>query len=313
MIRRLQSGFDERVSDQAIGLRMSSRTVNYIRDPNGSIAAPAAMLARRIEMDRLGLPIPENVEVTPHPAGPGQSEWVKPRSTGADGVIFYIHGSGYSKGSPASHRQLVARIVVETGLPAFVLDYRLAPEHRFPAAHDDALTAYRLLLEKVDPGAIAIVGDSAGGGLALAMLLAAREEGMPMPAAVATLSAWTDLAVSGRPRPDVDDPLVTADMLRNAADIYLDGADPHDPYASPLYGDLAGFPPLLMQVGGREIMIEDTERFVDRAGAAGVTARASVYPGMPHVFQLSAAESPEAARAIAELAQFLKAHVRHKP
>jgi acetyl esterase/lipase len=290
---------------------MPSRTINYIRDPNGSIAAPAAMLSRRIEMDRRGLPIPENVEVVAHPAGPGKSEWVKPSSGDTDGVTFYIHGSGYSKGSPASHRQLVARIVTETGWQAFVLDYRLAPEHRFPAAHDDALTAYRSLLQKADPNAIAVVGDSAGGGLALAMLIAARDEGLPMPAVAATLSAWTDLAVSGRPRPDVDDPLVTADMLKVAADIYLDGADPHDPYASPLYGDLTGLPPLLMQVGGREIMIEDTERLANRASAAGVSARTSVYPGMSHVFQLNAPDGPDAARATTELAQFLKAHVRH--
>lgn len=284
---------------------MPLRETRYTGARSGPGIAPPEMAQRRAEMDRAGDRAEPGVEVTPHPQGPGRSEWVRPAARAREGVILFLHGSGYSKGSPASHRPLTARIVRETGLAAYVPDYRLTPEHRYPAALEDAFEAYEYLLGQTAPERIALVGDSAGGGLALATLLAARDTGLPMPAALATMSAWTDLAVTGDPRPDVDDPRVTPAMLRGAADLYLDGADPYDPYASPLHGDLAGLPPLLMQVGGREIMIEDTRRLAEKAREAGVAVTQTVYPGMTHVFQLNQGESPEATAAIAELAAFL--------
>lgn len=284
---------------------MTLRAISYVGERQGSLPASATMAERRRAMDARGEPVPAGVTLMRDEAGPGQSEWVLPQGERRPGAILYLHGSGYSKGSPASHRPLVSWIVRESGIAAYALDYRLAPEHRFPAALEDALAAYRKLVDEAGAEALAVVGDSAGGGLALATLLAANEEGLPMPAALATLSAWTDLAVTGDPRPDAGDPLVTQPMLREAAVLYLDGADPHDPYASPLYGDLAGLPPLLMQVGGREIMIEDTRRLAGRATAAGVVVIQTVYPGMTHVFQLNQPEAFEASAAIAELARFL--------
>lgn len=288
---------------------MTLRAITCVGERQGSRPASAEMVARRAQMDAAGEAVPQDVIVTPHRDGPGRSEWVAPGQGGARGAILFLHGSGYSKGSPSSHRPVVARLVVASDMVAYVPDYRLAPEHRFPAALEDALEAYRYLLDWYDPDALAVVGDSAGGGLALSLLLAAKDEGLPLPAAAVTLSAWTDLAVTGDARPDVDDPRVTREMLRNAAALYLDGADPRDPYASPLYGDPAGFPPLLMQVGGREILIEDTRRFAERAEAAGVTVRQSVWPGVAHVFQLNQPEEPDAARAIAEIAGFVRQHI----
>lgn len=284
---------------------MALRAISYLGKRQGSMPAPAAMAERRRAMDARGDPVPAGVTLVPDKAGQGRSEWVLSQGVRRPGAILYCHGSGYSKGSPASHRPLVAAIVRESGIAAYALDYRLTPEHRFPAALEDALAAYRHLIDDVGAGSLALVGDSAGGGLVLATLLAAKDQGLEMPAAAVTLSAWTDLAVTGDPRPDVGDPLVTQPMLRDAAALYLDGADPHDPYASPLFGDLAGLPPLLMQVGGREIMIEDTSRFVARAQAAGVAVTQLVYPGMTHVFQLNQPEAFEAGAAINELVRFI--------
>ncbi len=284
---------------------MALRAISYVGERQGSKPAPAAMAERRRAMNARGDPVPAGVSLVSDESGPGRSEWVLPEGLRRPGTILYCHGSGYSKGSPASHRPLVAAIVRESGMAAYALDYRLAPEHRFPAALEDALAAYRRMLDKVGADSLALVGDSAGGGLVLATLLAAKEEGLAMPAAAVTLSAWTDLAVTGDPRPDLGDPLVTQPMLREAAALYLDGADRRDPYASPLYGDLSGLPPLLMQVGGREIMLEDTSRFAARAKAAGVAVRQAIYPGMAHVFQLSHPEAFEAGTAITELAHFV--------
>jgi len=284
---------------------MEFEDIAYPGTRQGPAAPSAAIANRRLEMNRRGdEPLP-NVSVVPHPAGPGKAEWVRPLQCERPNAILFLHGSGFSKGSPASHRPLVARIAAETGVPVFVPDYRLTPENRFPAALEDALDAYRQLLDLYDPRRVAIIGDSAGGGLVLTLLLAAKDRNLPMPAAAATLSAWTDLAVTGDARPDVDDPVVTQAMLQAAADLYLDGADPKHPYASPLFGDLAGLPPLLMQVGGREIMIEDTRRFAEKAESAGVPVTWTTYSGMAHVFQLNSPEVPETEAALAELTKFL--------
>jgi epsilon-lactone hydrolase len=268
------------------------------------------MLARRTAMDADTVALPDELVVEREVSGPGKAEWLKPRQNGATAAILFLHGSGYSKGSPASHRGLVARLVQNTKATAFVPDYRLAPEHPFPAALEDALSSYRFLLGRVAPANIVFVGDSAGGGLVLATLLAAQDEGLPMPAAAVTLSAWTDLAVTGASARGgaVDDPIVTAAMLLEAADLYLDGADPCCNYASPLYADTAQLPPLLMQVGSREVMIDDTLRFAEKARAAGVDVVAEVFEGMTHVFQLKQPDHPQTRRAIELIGQFIRQH-----
>jgi acetyl esterase/lipase len=293
---------------------MSLGDISHAGKREGGRPASAEMLRLRGEMDARGSLVSAGVTLVSEPACPGKSEWVIPEGAGASrAAILFLHGSGYSKGSPASHRPLVARIVAEAGIPALSLDYRLAPEHRFPAPVEDALAAYRLLLDQCAPEQLALIGDSAGGGLALSLLLAAKEEGLPLPACAVTLSAWTDLAVTGDPRPDVDDPIVTQDMLRAAAALYLDGADTRHPLASPLYGDLSGLPPLLMQVGGREIMQEDTRRLAEKACASGVPVTMRVYPGMPHVFPLRLPEEAQSREAIGEIAAFVADHLAPHP
>ncbi|NWK97409.1 alpha/beta hydrolase [Sphingobium lactosutens] len=283
-------------------------TVRYLRTPLGAMDAPPDMAERRQTMDARGDEPIGDVTIERCPDGPGRSEWLWPKRRSQSGAILFLHGSGMSKGSPASHRPLIARIVAAVGIPAFVVDYRLAPEHPFPSALEDAVEAYRSLLLRVPAHAVAVMGDSAGGGLVLAMLLAAAAQGLAMPAAAVTLSAWTDLAVTGS-APDVDDPVVTQQKLRDAAATYLDGADPFSPMASPLYGDLSSLPPLLMQVGSREIMLADTTRFAERAVEQGRDVRVSVYPGMTHVFQLNALESPLASEAIVEIARFVETNI----
>ena len=293
---------------------MSLRDISQAGVREGGKPASPDMQRLRAEMDARGCEAISGVRVVPEPSGPGKSEWVMPEEgSAAPAAILFLHGSGYSKGSPASHRPLVARIVAETGVQAFSVDYRLAPEHRFPAPLEDALAAYRLLLDRHAPQHLAVIGDSAGGGLALALLLAAKDQGLPLPACAVTVSAWTDLAVTGDPRPDADDPVVTQDMLRAAATLYLDGADARHPYASPLYGDLAGLPPLLMQVGGREIMQEDTRRFAGNARTAGVSVIMHVYPDMPHVFPLRLPEAEQSRQAIAEIGAFVADHLARRP
>jgi epsilon-lactone hydrolase len=289
---------------------MDRQKIRYLRAPRGARPASPAMLARREAMDAETVVLPDEIVIEREISGPGNAEWVKPARDSGVATILFLHGSGYSKGSPASHRGLVARLVDATKAIAFVPDYRLAPEHPFPAALEDALSSYRFLLERVGRENIVCVGDSAGGGLVLATLLAAQEEGLPMPAAAITLSAWTDLAVTAPSARSgaVDDPIVTAAMLLEAADLYLDGADPYCHYASALYGDPAQLPPLLMQVGSREVMIDDTLRFAEKARAAGVDVVAEVFAGMTHVFQLKQPDHPQTRRAIELVGQFIRQH-----
>lgn len=292
---------------------MPKREIVYVGEQLGPSRPDEALVAWRERLDAAGSSAVVASKVEPWGDGPGQSEILSPPDPARDALLLFLHGSGFSKGSPRSHRPLIDKIVQATGVAAFVPDYRLAPEHPYPAALDDVLEVYRHLIRMHADARIIVIGDSAGGGLSLAMLLAARDEGLPFPAGVVTLSAWTDLAVSGDPRPDVDDPRVTQQMLRSAAGLYLDGADPIHPYASPLYGDFTAFPPILMQVGGREIMIEDSDRLVARARAQGVAAQLSVYPGMAHVFQLNQPETRQTADALAEIAEFVRGNLNLLP
>ena len=209
-----------------------------------------------------------------------------------------------------THRELVSRLARACGCRALLIDYRLGPEHRFPAAVDDALACYsRLLDQAIAPGRIAIAGDSAGGGLTLATLLAAREAGLPMPAAAVGLSAWTDLSVSGdsiTSRQEAD-PMLTGDQLRQFATWYLgEDGDPRNPLASPLFASLAGLPPLLLQVGSEEVLLDDTLRLADNARAAGVEVCVEQWDEMFHVWQALAAMLDEGQKAIDRIGEFLR-------
>ena len=220
----------------------------------------------------------ERLEVAGRPA-----EWVLVPASRPGRVVLYLHGGGYVIGSIRSHRHLAADIARAAAAAVLLVDYRLAPEHPFPAAVDDWLGAYRWLLDQgFDAGEIAIAGDSAGGGLAVASLLAARDAGLPVPAAGVCISPWTDLTMSGQSHASraARDPLVKAADLRRFGEAYLAGAEATAPLASPLFADLAGLPPLLIQVGDDEVLLDDAVGLEQRAKAAGVDAILKVWAEM---------------------------------
>jgi monoterpene epsilon-lactone hydrolase len=270
---------------------------------------PQTLAERRAQLDQTAARVRSDIELTPVEAGGVPAEWIAPPGAGRTRIL-YLHGGGYAIGSIVSHRGLVSRIARAAEAKALLIDYRLAPEHPFPAAVDDSVAAYRFLLkEGVAPGEIAIAGDSAGGGLALATLIALRDAGDPLPACGVTLSAWADLAITGESYTTrlAVDPGSDLDRLKQMADYYLNGADPRHPLASPLYAEVAGLPPLLMQVGTDEVFQDDSIRVAERAKAAGVDVTLEVEPGMVHVFQTYASMLPEAAAAIDRIGAFVRA------
>jgi acetyl esterase/lipase len=237
--------------------------------------------------------------------------WCRPQTAVSGSVLLYLHGGGYVLGAAHAYRRLAGQIAARANAAAFVPDYRLAPEHPFPAALDDALAVYRGLVAE---GAqeIALVGDSAGGGLSLALLGRiqgeAREGVADGPAGVVALSPWTDLALSGASvteRAD-EDPILTPAMLAIMSASYLQGHDPRDPLASPLFGSLASLPPIQVHVGTSEILLDDSRRFVERAQGEGVAATVHIWEGMLHVFPTSAGALDAADKALDTMAAFLK-------
>jgi acetyl esterase/lipase len=243
-------------------------------------------------------------------------EWISPADAPQHKAILYFHGGGFRIGSVTSHRDLIAQIAVASGCRVLAINYRLAPEHRFPAALDDALAGYDWMLRKgLKSANIAFAGDSAGGNLALAAMLALRESKRPLPAAAVLMSPWTDLAATGASyvsRAEAD-PIHQRPMILALAKNYLGGqGDPCDPLVSPLYADLTDLPPLLIQVGDRETVLDDSVMLADKARAAGVEVDLQVWDGMIHVFQMFGAEIPEAHRAIADIAGFVDRHLHIK-
>jgi len=250
---------------------------------------------------------PRGVTLRSVDAGGVASEWFEPPEP-KEPVVLYLHGGGYVFGSPATHAALLAELATSTGFRALVPDYRLAPEHPKPAALEDALRAYRFLLASgVSPGHIVIAGDSAGGNLALVTLLALREAGEPLPAAAVLICPWVDLGCSGASM-DSNAPydFITKEVGLLAAGHYLAGADASDPSASPLYADLAGLPPLLIQAGGAETLRDQVVAFAERARDASVETQLHVYDDMVHVWHLLLGFLPEARRAIDEIASFAR-------
>lgn len=235
-------------------------------------------------------------------------------ATGAEasGAFFYIHGGGWVAGSPRTHRPLTHRLATQTGMTVYAVDYRLAPEHVFPAGLDDCVAAYRALLEKVPAHEIVVGGDSAGGNLALALALRLKAEGIPLPAALVCLSPATDLAATGGSRISnaKRDALFVEDMMETVESRYCPGADPHNPYISPLHGDVADLPPTLFHVGDTEMLLDDSTRMADKMRAAAVPVTIKVWPKVPHVWHLMADLLPEARQAIDEIVAFVHVHRR---
>jgi epsilon-lactone hydrolase len=249
-------------------------------------------------------------------AGGVDGEWISPADTPLDKAILYFHGGGFRIGSVDSHRDLISQIALASGCRVLAINYRLAPEHRFPAALDDALASYGWMLDRgLKSSNVAFAGDSAGGNLALAAMLALRERSLPLPVSAVLMSPWTDLAATGASyvtRAEAD-PIHQRSMILALARNYLGGqGDPCDPLVSPLYADLTGLPSLLIQVGDRETVLDDSVMFADLARAAGVDVSLEVWDGMIHVFQMFGAELPEAHRAISSIAKFLNRHLHVK-
>jgi len=246
-------------------------------------------------------------------AGGVDAEWITAPGARSDRALLYLHGGGYTLGSVNSHRDLIARLSAATGCRALGLDYRLAPEHSFPAPVEDATAAYRWLLDQgIEPGSIALAGDSAGGGLTAATLVALRDAGGPLPAAAAMMSPWVDLEASGdsfESRKHVD-PMVRRRLIHGQTRTYLgDKGSLRDPLASPLHADLRSLPPLLIQVGDHETLLDDARSFTEKARGAGGDVTLEVWDEMIHVFQLFAAELEEGRRAIEGIGAFVRKHV----
>ena len=253
--------------------------------------------------------LPEDVSHADFDAGGVPARHVATPGVRDDRGVLYFHGGGYVAGNLDSHTELMSRIARACRAPVLGIDYRLAPEHPYPAAVDDAVASYdRLLGNGIDPARIVIAGDSAGGGLTLACLLALKAAGTPLPAGAILISPWTDLSGSGasvRARLEAD-PMLSGEILAPMAAAYAGSADLTDPGVSPLFGDLAGLPPLLVQVGDDEVLLDDATRVAARAETAGVSVQLHVFEGAFHVFQMFST-LPESHEALTEMGGFFDA------
>ncbi len=276
---------------------------------------PRAELAqRRKEWDERALendPPPSDTSIEQVSMGGVSCEWVTYPLSGSGGVFLLLHGGGYVSGSCVTHRKLAAHISRVTGMRVLVPNYRLAPEHPFPAGVQDALAAYGAMLAEVGQGQkIAVGGDSAGGGLTIALLLALRDAGVPMPACAVLLSPWTDILAEGESydeRRDVD-PSIDPDDLRASGRDYTGASDPNHPLISPIKADLKSLPPLLIHVGDLETMLDDSVVFARRAEEAGVNVTLEIWPEMWHVWQQWVPHVPEAMEALDHIGRFVKKH-----
>jgi epsilon-lactone hydrolase len=240
-------------------------------------------------------------------------EWIRPSNAAADRVLLYFHGGGYVTKTPAIHRTFIGRLAQAAGIRAFMVDYRLAPEHPFPAALDDAADVYHAVLEQgVTPSKIVLAGDSAGGGLTAALLLRLRDEGVALPAAAGIISGLLDCTLADQALPELqkDDPFLRLQDLELWVRCYYGDHDPRDPLISPVFGALDGLPPLLIQVGEREILLPESLRFAEKAKNAGVEVTLKVWKGMIHAFPVFAAFLPEGRTALDEMGAFFRAHLR---
>lgn len=258
-------------------------------------------------------PIPDDVRVTGVTAGGVPAYWLEAPAVDPDRVLLFLHGGGFQLGSLASDGELAARIGRAAAMRVLFLEYRLAPEHPFPAAVDDVRAAWAWLRDEqgLPADALAVAGDSAGGGLAVSLLVATRDAGEDLPAAAVLLSPTVDLTGSGASMTErVDeDPISTPALLSGLAADYLHGADPRTPLASPLFARLDGLPPLLIDVGTADLLLSDAERLALAAADAGVDVALEVGAGLPHVYPLFAG-TPEAVAATERIGRFLRERIR---
>jgi len=259
----------------------------------------------------LQFPLAEDVHCEKVNAGGVPAEWIITPEESEGRVIYYFHGGGYVLGSVNTHREMISRLARAAGAKALAIDYRLAPENPFPAAVEDSVAAYRWLLSSgVDPARMVVAGDSAGGGLTVAALVALRDAGEPLPAAGVCISPWVDLecrwesVTSGTE----DTGMLVREGVLQMAKAYLGAADPTMPLASPIHADLAGLPPLLIQVGAAGDLLDDATRLAERATTAGVDATLECWEEMIHVWHMFAAMLPEGQQAIDRIGEFIRKH-----
>ena len=293
---------------------MASPEMDQIYEMLRAAPPPAeTVVERRENMEAMvgALPLPTGTEIELVEFDHFDAEWIHGPEVGDDGALLHLHGGGYCLGSVNTHRSLAARLSAASGLAVLVPGYRLAPEDPHPAALDDAVTAYRWLLDRdLSPEHLAVAGDSAGGGLALATLLALRDAAVTQPAATALLSPWTDLTVSSDSVTSnaATDPVVGADDLREMAAWYAGEADLRSPLVSPRFAELDDLPPMLIQVGEPEILLDDATGVAAAAEAAGVDVTIEVWPEVFHVWHASAGMTPEGDEAVAAVGRFLAQH-----
>lgn len=267
----------------------------------------------RLSYERImaNLPLEDDITTERLAAGGVAAEWIDAPNADKNVVFLYLHGGGYAFGSMRTHRVMLAHVSRAAGARVLGLDYRLAPEFPFPASVEDSVSAYRWLLSQgVKPKSIVIGGDSAGGGLMLAALVSLKYLGLPMPAAGVGISSWTDMEATGESfisNAEVD-PSVNRERILSIAKIYMADKDHKAPLASPIHADLTGLPPLLMQVGSIETLLDDTNELAKRAKAAGVQVEVDVWDDMPHVWHHFAPILPEAREAIGRIGEFIKEH-----
>jgi acetyl esterase/lipase len=283
------------------------------RDANG-VPIVADVATRRAEMDAFGAAaaLPEGWSVVENLSLGRDTERLSGPDVKAGRCILYLHGGGYMLGSPRSHRSLAARLGAALNAEVFVLDYRLAPEHPFPAAVDDAHAAFIALEAKgFAANRIVVMGDSAGGGLSLALALRRKAEGLAQPAALGLMSPWVEMAEerpSYRTRAEAD-PMLTVQGMKEFRDAYLAGHDPFDVYASPVRGDMAGLAPMLIHVGTDELLLSECEALARKAIDAGVDATLEIWPRMIHVWHAFGAYLPEAEEAVERLGQWAQRRI----
>lgn len=292
---------------------MPSEEFLAIREAMKEQPAPLAGLTiqeQRVVMEATFLaPLPDDVKYLHVDAGGVSAEWISVPESRADRVLFYLHGGGYVKGSLNTHREMTSRLARVMSARALSVDYRLAPEHPFPAAVDDATTAYRWLLAEgiVEPSGIIIAGDSAGGGLAISCLVALRDAEEPMPALVVCIAPWTDMEGTGESlREMTDEDGINPETIHLMAEAYIGDTDPREPLASPIHADLTGLPPLLIQVSITEALYSDATRLAERARECGVETEMEAWEDMTHVWHMMARLIPEGREAIEDIGRFVR-------
>ena len=267
----------------------------------------------RLSYERImsSLPLDDDIETQRVGVNGVPAEWISAPESQESRVVLYLHGGGYLFGSARTHRVMLAHLARAAKARVLALDYRLAPEIPFPAPVEDSVSAYQWLLSQgVSPRKIVFGGDSAGGGLVVAAMVALRSVGEPMPAAGVCISPWADMEATGQSFTTnaENDPSVSRERILKIAGVYLDGKDPKAPLASPIHADLTGLPPLLLQVGGIEVLLDDSTALKSRAKEAGVSVEMEVWDDMPHVWHHFAPILPEARKAIGKIGEFVLRH-----